>query len=1200
MFATNSAETSITIPGIRYVIDTGKVKEVSYDAKRNISSLNVQWVTQSSAEQRKGRAGRTDCGKCYRLYSLDDYDQMRPLSVPEILRIHLGQAMLKLMTLGISEPTDFDFVEAPSRDAVDSALSVLRDLEACDETGITEVGKKLAKLSLEPRLGKVVLTGIDRGIAAESAVMAAVTSVGGSIFFRCGSDEQKQLADKKKTRFCDEWGDIITLVTVYKQWNRVPENRRNRWCVENSINAKSMRAARDIFAEIRQAFRVELNAAIPAELSGRDSAANEEMARILFECYAPNLSRFSGHERGGFVLAKLPGVAMHVHPSCALTYIEELPTWVVYEQVLTTSRTFMLNATYVREEWVLDAIAAGKLQLSLTDLSEFVLEPSPVCHVGNQCVRSLLANKAESKKELEQQVKDSTERSNCVIDVVSLDGNSGGLVTLYATPGSRDMAATLLQSHLEAVRTSAAEESIEDRLLKDSGVRLVLERGGQVKTILMPDENRVVKVTAVAGYDLTEAEVRAELAPFGGVEKVRRGVRQGDSVWGTVTFRLPEHAELAITGGRFDRFRLEACRYAAAGNRGNPAALEYTVKVVACRRSLRGHGFAQFRRDTDAWAVAADVRSFTLRKEFGGGRFTGSIVELQLDRKTPSQLYIKSVPTWASPTLIKTGLEQAIQTSGCDAQLTNLILPRDNIPPGCQLMFRAFQRKLTDTLRASEINDNEYETSVITPGEKSFTFVAFLKFRDPCTARIARNFLDDEYFNKSYMEAVLLLKMEFFLPLSVEKFAGRQVQKQSADLQRESRGPVRIESKRWKGAVLTTVETSYVEDLVRARERLAPLLGGRQVPLNRKQMSLARSRTGSRELAVLEREMGVKTRLDDRQSSAVIHAADRDLAADAERALMDLLSTKIAECSDDISLRGAEHPKGLMKALVIQYGPNLERLKEETGVDVLDLILRQHKVRVQGDRAAVEKVIGSINDKARQLAERRPTSSGSLTAGNSRRHPDCPVCLGAVEPSSMYVLEVCGHVYCRSCAEHLVENAVRSNDVPILCCAEDCLEPLAILDLRNLLQVNLERVYDTAVRSFMLSNGDRYSSCVTPDCRMIYRRAAPGSDGKDFHCGECGVTLCTACGTVSHGAGISCSMFRAYGADESGVLRWVGEDPDSRCRCPKCGVGIEKNGGCMHMECTACHAHFCWHCKAYFDNGASCYGHLLTVHGSYV
>jgi len=131
-------------------------------------------------------------------------------------------------------------------------------------------------------------------------------------------------------------------------------------------------------------------------------------------------------------------------------YIADRAT-VCRTQMLTTSRTFLLNATYVRDEWVTDAIADGKLDLSLSELSAFQLEPSPpVCHVGNQCTRSLLTNKAETKKDLEQRVKESVENANCVIDVVSLEGNSGGLVTVYSTPAATDAAATLLHSHLDS------------------------------------------------------------------------------------------------------------------------------------------------------------------------------------------------------------------------------------------------------------------------------------------------------------------------------------------------------------------------------------------------------------------------------------------------------------------------------------------------------------------------------------------------------------------------------------------------------------------------------------------------------------------------------------------------------------------------------------------------------------------------------
>jgi len=129
---------------------------------------------------------------------------------------------------------------------------------------------------------------------------------------------------------------------------------------------------------------------------------------------------------------------------------------------------------------------------------------------------------------------------------------------------------------------------------------------------------------------------------------------------------------------------------------------------------------------------------------------------------------------------------------------------------------------------------------------------------------------------------------------------------------------VKIESRRRQGAVLTTVEASHLEDLALARQRLAPLLGSRQVQLSQKQMSLVNSKNGSRQVAIMEQEMNIKMHVDDRQSAVIIYADDGELAAEAERTLMELLCTKIGDVAKDISLRGVEYPRGLMKALVIQ------------------------------------------------------------------------------------------------------------------------------------------------------------------------------------------------------------------------------------------------------------------------------------------
>ena len=173
---------------------------------------------------------------------------------------------------------------------------------------------------------------------------------------------------------------------------------------------------------------------------------------------------------------------------------------------------------------------------------------------------------------------------------------------------------------------------------------------------------------------------------------------------------------------------------------------------------------------------------------------------LQVDRRTPGQLRLHSVPPWASAPEISTALQQAIEDENCDARLANVILPRANLPaPAGDALLNSFQAKLAEILRGSEIN-LDYTANVLTPAsERSPSFVAFLKFRSSFMARSACDLLDHAYFNMAYMEAALVLKIEFFVPTAVEKFSGRLLQQKSACLRQESRGPVKIESKRWKG-----------------------------------------------------------------------------------------------------------------------------------------------------------------------------------------------------------------------------------------------------------------------------------------------------------------------------------------------------------------------------------------------------------------
>ena len=212
VFATNVAETSVTIPGIVCVIDTGLSKELCYDAEKNMNSLEIRPISKSSADQRKGRAGRTCPGECYRLYSEQDYADMRDDSVPEILRITLAFAVIKLFEFGIKDIHSFEFVESPDRKALDKAIENLKFLGAIEEDKLTKLGRNMALLPLEPNLSKILFDAIERGVGAEAAAAVAVSTLAGRVFFRPADMEMQEESDKKRLPFCQQSGDQMTYL----------------------------------------------------------------------------------------------------------------------------------------------------------------------------------------------------------------------------------------------------------------------------------------------------------------------------------------------------------------------------------------------------------------------------------------------------------------------------------------------------------------------------------------------------------------------------------------------------------------------------------------------------------------------------------------------------------------------------------------------------------------------------------------------------------------------------------------------------------------------------------------------------------------------------------------------------------------------------------------------------------------------------
>jgi ATP-dependent RNA helicase DHX8/PRP22 len=253
--ATNIAETSITVEGIKYVIDCGFTKQKAYDPTRNIESLMVVPISQVSAQQRAGRAGRTAPGKCFRLYSKDAYEKMLPATVPEIKRTNLANVLLNLKVLGIHDVIGFNYIDHPGNDLIFDGLKQLFLLGAIDESGkCTEIGKSMSKYPLEPKLARALIEAEKLGCASEMLVIVSMLSCG-DIFVNTASsdvlsDKENYMFLMKDENLIDSAGDHLSYLRIFWVWSN--QTNKYDWCRQRRLNRKSLLLANSIMLQLKQ------------------------------------------------------------------------------------------------------------------------------------------------------------------------------------------------------------------------------------------------------------------------------------------------------------------------------------------------------------------------------------------------------------------------------------------------------------------------------------------------------------------------------------------------------------------------------------------------------------------------------------------------------------------------------------------------------------------------------------------------------------------------------------------------------------------------------------------------------------------------------------------------------------------------------------------------------------------------------------
>ena len=346
ILSTNVAETSLTVPGIRQVIDSGLARISRYSARGKVQRLHIERISKASADQRRGRCGREAEGICLRLYSEEDFNAREAYTAPEVLRTHLASVILRMAALELAPPERFPFLDPPDTRLINDGVRLLEELQAMNGRQVTDLGRKIAAVPLDPRLGRMLLAASRLGCLAEMLIIAAFLEAQDP---RERPAEMQQQADQKHGLFADARSDFLTVLNLWRAFGEqaaaVSGNQLRKWCREHFLSFLRMREWQDLHAQLSLSAR-ELDLR-PNQLPAAYAPLHQAiLTGFLGSIGSLNERReYEGPRALRFVIA--PGTPLAARP----------PKWVVAGSLLETTRVYARMVAAVEPAWIERAAA---------------------------------------------------------------------------------------------------------------------------------------------------------------------------------------------------------------------------------------------------------------------------------------------------------------------------------------------------------------------------------------------------------------------------------------------------------------------------------------------------------------------------------------------------------------------------------------------------------------------------------------------------------------------------------------------------------------------------------------------------------------------------------------------------------------------------------------------------------------------------
>ncbi len=342
VLATNVAESSITVPRIRYVVDTGTARISHYAARSKVQRLPIQPISQASANQRSGRCGRIGPGICVRLYSEDDYDSRAKFTTPEIRRTNLSSVILQTLSLKLGKIDEFPFLDPPRPEAIRDGFKTLFELGAVDERRrLTEMGRKLSRLPVDPRIGRMIYAADDENCLSEILIIASALEIQDP---RVRPPEQSKAADAQHEKFTNEKSDFISLLNIWDFFHQLKEDlskgKLKLACQQNFLSYSLMRQWQDIHRQLR-AMVTEQRLKTRARKNNYDAIHRSLLSGLLSGVAMAG----DRHEYTG-----AGNIRFHLWPGSGV--FEAKPKWIVAAEVVETSRRYGRTIGKISPDWI--------------------------------------------------------------------------------------------------------------------------------------------------------------------------------------------------------------------------------------------------------------------------------------------------------------------------------------------------------------------------------------------------------------------------------------------------------------------------------------------------------------------------------------------------------------------------------------------------------------------------------------------------------------------------------------------------------------------------------------------------------------------------------------------------------------------------------------------------------------------------------